>query len=62
MTWLLLARGFVRAFYDGAFPNTDTNESRGWSQFAWLTVSPWIGFVPGGIYGIVRARRAKPTG
>jgi hypothetical protein len=31
----------------------------GWGDFALLMLSPWVGFVPGAIYGIVRIWRAK---
>ncbi len=45
--------------YDSLSPSHDSNESRAWSQFALVMMSPWAGFIPGLIYGIVRARKAS---
>jgi hypothetical protein len=47
--------------YNSVVPNTDANEYRAWSQFALLMFSPWFGFVPGAVYGIIRARRRRQS-
>jgi hypothetical protein len=38
---------------------SDENGAWGWGDFGLLMLSPWIGFVPGAIYGIVGARSSK---
>ena len=43
--------------YDWAYPSHDSNESHACREFALVMMSPWIGFIPGLIYGIVRTRR-----
>ncbi len=38
---------------------SDENGAWGWGDFGLLVMSPWIGFVPGGLFGIVRACKGK---
>jgi hypothetical protein len=47
--------------FNSTVPRSGSNEDGawGWGDFALLMMSPWVGFVAGTVYGVIRARIAK---